>query len=201
VLCSNQFLKTPWISFSSFKIKNKANQFYEALQKNDIDKIDNLVTDNVENQSWMNGSDQTKKNFLDNLTVLKNKRVEYTSFKAKQFYYVTKSNVIVDSPETSVGQVVSTWPSRSGFVVAYELCFKDYTEKACNFLIFQLDENDKHIFISNATDSNLLNAIYDKYNPSGGGNAYYNKLHLFVDLVFNGHSLESIKEGVNNFNY
>lgn len=190
VLCLGQFFKIGGFpSFSSFKIMNKANQFYEALQKNDIDKVDKLMTDNVEYMCWESFDDnQTKKNFLDDLTILKNKRIEYTSFKVKGFRHtrsVTMNNISDES-----GVSICIWPSRSGFLVEYEMCFKDYAEKACINVIFQLDDDNKLIFVSSASDSNLLNQVYDKYNPANTGNVYYNELHLFVGSVFNGNSLK-----------
>jgi transcriptional regulator with XRE-family HTH domain len=202
VLCTSQFFKAPWISFSSFKIMDKANQFYKALQNNDVDAIDKLTTDNVIDQCWMSVSDQTKKNFLDSLAVLNNKRVEYTSFKIKGFRYVNKTDVINNYQSTSDQSDVSitacSWPSKEGFAITYEMCFKDYTEKACNILVFQLEDDGKLMFMSSASDGNLLNEVYDKYNPAGAHNVYYNRLHLTVDGVFNGHSIKSLEEGMKN---
>lgn len=215
VLCVGQFLKVDFFpSFSSLKIMNKANQFYNALQNNDIDKIDKLMTNNVKDEMcWSTeNNDQTKQNFLDNLKVLNTfqKRVEYTSFNVRHFYHVTNSGgawEYIENTDGTAGIPISTcsWPSRTGFVVTYELCFKDWTDqRACIMLLFQLDNDGKLLFMTESRDINMRDdTAYTKYSPIyyplSANNTSYNPLHLFVEGAFNGHSLKTIEESVDSW--
>lgn len=215
VLCVGQFFKVEFFpSFSSLRIMGKANQFYKALQSNDTDKIDVLMTKNVEDEMCWSTEDnnQTKQTFLDNLKVLNNfqKRVKYTSFNVKQFYHVTNSGGGWEYTENSDGTTsipVSscTWPPRTGFVVMYELCFKDWTDqKACIILLFQLDDNGKLLFMTESRDINMRDDEAPQkyspiYYPLSVNNSSYNPLHVFVEGIFNGYSLERVEESVDSW--
>ncbi len=214
VLSIGQFFKLYSLpSFSSFSIISKSNQFYKALQNNDIDKIDKLMTDNVEDEMCWFSTDsiiQNKQEFLDNLKYLKNqKRVKYTSFSIKQFRYIESAGEGLeegnDKPDSSGVWVKGCEPTMKGFAVSYELCFKDWSdEKACIMLEFALNENGKLSFATYSKDINLSNDDIKKkyspiYYPLSVGNSYYNPLHIFVEDVFRGDTIENIEKNVDSW--
>jgi len=215
ILCIGQFSKLYYYpSFSSIEIINKANQFYKALQKNDIDKINKLMTDNVEDEMcWFSTEDyiMSKQNFLDNLKYLNGnqKEVEYTSFNIKQFRYIEipgkgweDGN---DKTDSSKVWVKGCEPTMYGFAVLYELCFKDWTdEKACITLEFTMNKNGKLAFETNSKYINISEKDVSKkyspiYYPLTVGNSSYNPLHVFVEDVFRGYELENIEINVNSW--
>ena len=178
ILGTGQFLKAPWISFSSFKIMNKASQFYKALQNYDIDTIDKLITNNDEVQWGTNiiANKPNKKSFLNNLEILKDKRVEFTGFKVKQFYY---NNAVVSSPDPQ-----NFWtPLRNDFLAEYELCFKDWKDSACIIITFQVNKTDDKINFHARTEN--FTPKKNKYNPIIS-NDIYNELHSVIINVFRG---------------
>lgn len=207
ILSIGQFTKEyPYPSFSSLRIVNKANQFYKALQKNDIDKIDKLMTNNVgDEMCWSPTGDfiQTKQDFLDNLKVLKTeKRVKYTGFSIKQFYYIESGG---KGWEESGKWIKSCESTTSGFAVSYELCFKDWSdEKACIMLEFTLNNDGKLAFATNSKDINIrendvVKKYYPIYYPLSISNSSYNPLHVFVEDVFMGYELKTIEENVDSW--
>jgi transcriptional regulator with XRE-family HTH domain/ketosteroid isomerase-like protein len=215
VLSVGQFFKVYSVpSFSSFGIINKANQFYKALQNNDVDKIDKLMTDNVEDEMcWFTTDDfiVTKQNFLDNLKLLNSsqKRVKYTSFSIKQFRYIESAGEGWEddyaTPDESDVWVKGCEPTMKGFAVSYELCFKDWSdEKACIMLEFSLNNDGKLAFMTYSEDINISNEDIKKkyspiYYPLSVGNSYYNPLHVFVEDVFYGYELKTIEENVDSW--
>lgn len=213
ILSVGQFFKVYFYpSFSSIGVMNKANQFYNALQNNDADKIDKLMTDNVEDEMcWFSTSDiiQSKQDFLDNLKFLKNKkRVEYTSFKIKQFRYIESTGEGWeegnDKPDSS-GWVRGCESTMDGFAVSYELCFKDWSdERACIILEFTLNNDDKLAFATYGKNINLRaedvsKKYYPIYYPLTINNGNYNPLHVFVEAVFRGDTIENIEKNVDSW--
>lgn len=145
-MCSNQFFYTSGISFSSFKIKSKANEFYKALQKGENEKIASTLTNYHQQDQWKTEqTNYSKKLFLENIGKLKSLNVEYKSFKPIKYY----------------------WNGTYG--IDYEMCFQNRKEHACIYLSFILNTTDnKLMFGASSLDypfNNLQKIVMDVFYP------------------------------------
>lgn len=148
------------VNIDSLHINNKANQLFTALKESDHDKINNLFTeDGFKYIFKTERTNYTKNDFYNNLTILKEKGVEFTKIKFGGLKY---------DPQTSIFDGVSS--------ANYKIYYKyDNKENYINFwIVLDNDDKGKILFWAYAHNdedsSSIARQITNTFNPI----IYYN---------------------------